>query len=1797
MPPVETETMAGKTEFTKKINFSVDNSSGEIDSKHYVGVIIEAIRLHAFVCLIRSGAKIGEEQGNGSKKMNPKVVSPKSTGGGGFVFEDKVAAWALSHLLSNEQLFNNENETLIEKIQWQVRAEGWIFDDLLLTMKSDDGQLHRCAFSIKSFDPFRSKENREHLVKTAWEQFLAEEESSFDRNNDFLVIATSTLALATKNSLDFLIEKIKNNKDLESLDVSIKTPGSTNNNVRRLFEQFTCPSDFIKTHPQDRVQTGKIFSKLHFISFDFGESTSEKEKESIERCRRALRSGETTEAQNLWNRLLRISSECRPNAGCLDRGSLIDNIRNNFELKNLPNHNSDWERLLSFSMNNMLAIHDSIGETVKIQRKDDLHELEQTFENNKIIFLQGESGIGKSVVAKQYVEKIQKQGSKCLWFNASSFEEKDYNAFQKGLNLKYSIENLFKEISDKNIFIVFDGLDRIYEQKYFQIIDTLLYYMEIEKENSPWHIVITCQKEGRTKIEESLMQRMSSKIKIFTKNFDCLPDESLKEVWENFPALNALKYNSKTKSLLNNLKILDLIAGRVKHKASARLIGETNFADWFWQEYIAQGEQRRTRESFVMRLAEQQSDNWRLSIPIQQLPSDLLLALSDLEKDHICKNVEHKISFVHDLYGDLARCQVIVAQENETRLDFMNERINSPLWQRAIRFYATFLLESGKMVEWQKLFKEESSDLLKNLFLEGIIFSVDSSVSLDKISNLLFEEEGKLLKRLLKCFLISATRPSPIIEELKFLNNLSKKDIISLSAKIRSPENLMLWNNLLFFLCKYKETIIRLSPNELIEIINHWLILTQNISYSFPSRKKAAEIGLLMGNLLHTEKRKYIHTKIEDNKKCYQLALLAACEFPDKVADFALEASGRNQKLPQWAKLSEGEEYASQPWADGPRFRLDENFRSAVLELPAMLPLIQNRPNIAKEVILANLIKAPFILDCNSQFGNMPFFDTQEKLEITNSRAWSFPSSWVDGPFFIFLKNNFEKGLETIINLVDFAHERLLDLQSKNNLELKRKFKYFLLEEKELLPDLDGRVFDWGDCFDNSTAPIPVRVALMALEKYFYDINEEERTQKIEIVFKKFNSTAFLRFFCNIGKYQPDLFLGPLKPILTIPSIYRNDLHSTARSELFFNSFDATRGKIIADFNKQFREMPHRFVYLQILATRLFVSNNNIQNYLTRARKKIETPINKNKVRKNNDEEVTFIDIFNIKNYKKKKNYWINIKLEKRRRDSEKEQEKTETELSIISLAAKCRRLISQEIKLNDEDIVCFWKQAKKIEDFVIEPKKLDGSSNNALFEQKIHGLIGAAAALIYLKWNQIKNMPSIKEWCIKKIKEAASSLPAECWDSLVSYDQTKLTWCCFVADALSVLWVENRSNKVLRGLVAKFIILHSKAAVEIFFLRCVERREFLKEDFFYMFRIIFERAYVQKRLLIMKSMTYFKEDETKKFARFTKNWKQKLIKNFSNGSIFELEKDWKKMDPAFELIRSNKIKKLPSVCSKPFALDFQIAKIPYEWMPNLLKEQKISLDERSAWINFLNTSLFCVLNCKNTSEEDYFCKDIFWIFKKIALTLPHMLEKENPEKIWKSILDLPDKKRDWRIYFLRYFHTENLLETPLPQNFISLRNEMLKYALDKTKISWASHDESWASLIGVDNVQRIAWQKQHQEIVKNSISATRTWIKEVDECNLIEFIDWLPNEAASDLRVSALAWLYHEFNKKRINFFLKKEDLHHIMLSINFIWVNHETEIRKNPESFTAFQNLLGFFANKQEPIALELLRTLGSE
>lgn len=1778
--------------------------------------------------------------------MPSKVAPPKCTGGGGTFFESKVCAWFLAHMLANEPPLG-PGPGHLKRVDFQVRPEEWFLDDLILTLTSGAGQ-HRCALSVKSNTQFTRSEAPVDFVRIAWEQLLGGDSSPFNETSDFMGLVTTPLSIETLEALDFVVSTAKEG-DPQLLPGRYAQKGWANKVKRSMFNSFLCPQDLPQANGVTSEDTGRLLACLCFFQFDFEAPVSEYEKQAIERCRRALRSGKVEDGARLWTHLWKVSANKGPKGGCINRLTLLDELRFHFELADLPDHRADWGRLRHLTSAAMGQVLDTIGGLVRLDRQQDLEKLKDKLCDAACVVLLGPSGAGKSAIAKHYAERLIDDGRKCLWFNARSFDRRDFAEFQSYLQLSHPLPELLNEAPDADAIVVLDGLDRHYDGNVFSLVAAFIDDLSMDRKSSPWRVVMTCQTQEWPRLRQSLLQAGLPAATWPAVECEQLSMDALKPVWQAIPHAARLQRNHKLLPLLSNLKILDLIASRLTAGGNVQTsswVGESSIANWYWEDRVAVGKERRSRELLVMLIAERQADELRPAIPLSAFSASESLLFDGLEQDGICRRTdEGQIVFSHDLLGDWARLRILIARSGEIA-EFLQKRLDSPLWHRAIRLYGMYLLEhTDDIAGWRALIVDRSlqdNEGARDLLLESIIFAADPWLLLTKVVSDLMRDECRLLRRLLGRFLAFATLPD---QRYLAIARMEGQDDASVSALYRRP-NRPYWPPVLRYLYEHRAKVLPAAPIEVARATELWLNCTP---VGAPLRREAAELGLILGERARKARNKYGGFEYEHRKLFYRVALAGADELPDEVAEFALKACERSNEEgksdesdtgPEVVPMSilsdpryDPDERVPGPWPDGPRTRVDHDFQEIVFASGTILPLIRTRPAIAREVVLASLIKARRLFEWSNRWHE------GRELDLDSGRHWH-PPLYVHGPFLVFLQTNFSEGLETIARLIDFAsdrwqfhtemdareHKSEMNSRSPDESTLGRMMSKWRKppgtaiiqlekEERELIGDT--RVYGWSAGINNP--PSEVQAALMALEQYFYSEIEEGRPveEKVRAVLERARSTAFLKVLCDVGKRKTSLFEYPLRPLLAVPEIFEWDIKAYSKGRHHLMMFAAMQGPLFFRLAQAFHGLEHRSKDLRQIAFELFLSSKEMQEFLTLARKQWEQRLKSSPDDPFRDiiqQLIVSFDLDNYRLYEHPEHGRMIGNVRAQELDAERAGEKKafEEQTFLALLPSRCRQMINEGTVLTGDKLEIFLNQVKSIVQRckeraygnppAISSSEIDSWSRIEEADGPANALTGVAAVLIRLHGEWLAAHPEHKQWCLDRLRAAIFSPPPrdpmDAPESAVSW-----TWDCFAAEALPDLWVEDTENVELRHLVARLVFAPHYEAIKILFQRCGENRAVLGADFHRLRRLVFEFAHMHSRIIFVQQARQFleplPEDEVRRFYEVLEAWAEERVTAFVEKTLPPPTNDWDDMDqPELFLTIDGPRKQVFGRC----LLDFGLVRAAQEWLPPL--DQALNERERRDWLGFWRAALMFTLNRipEDTDRYNYPREDDHWVLDGVASALLLMTPEERPENLWRPILDIPGQAHLWPESFLRSFHRAGLQQDPIPPRFASLRAAIIEYALgnDERLIDtcWPQTEEVWLALFGIDEFTRRCWEPRHRELADMSRPLFEQWMARgrVYIRHMAALAAWLEKEAADPVRLRGLVWLYRVLiggDTKKLGSHASAQDP--VASLLHVAWQKDESRIREDFEAFAAFRGLLRWLTDQQNPVALELLGRLG--
>jgi hypothetical protein len=1705
-------------------------------------------------------------------------------------------------------------------------------------------------------------------------------------------LVTTPLDIDFRASLDFVLTTASNTSS-DLLPGRYANEDWASKARRSLFESFHCPVDLASPKGITNAETGHLLSRLRFLQFDFEAQSSESEKQAIERCRQMLRNGSYEEAQAMWASIQQITANYRTTAGGVDRNTVLRRLPSQFRLRELPDCRDDWNRLRSLAVSNMALVKDTIGKEIQLQHAHVLSVLRDTLLSHGGAVLVGASGVGKSSAAKAFAKACDSDGEAVLWFNPSSLDKPDFAAFQSDLQLTHTVEELLHSVSSQAPLLVFDGLDRLYASTAMQLVGALAQLVATVDGLSPWKTVITCQTQDWPRLRNRLID-----VGLPVDDWPCIDvktwsADDLGPVWKAIPGTARLRSQKKLQPLWGNLKILDLLATRIasgSHVETATWVGETDVATWYWDSYVRSGDTQHVRERFAIMLAEKEASELRSVFPLDTFSVSELAPYESLRIDGTCQSTpDGRIKFAHDLFGDWARLRILIAHTDDFP-SFIETRIDSPLWHRAIRLYGIYLLENGNDIDrWRSIRRTlvtGNNTSASDLLLEAAVFSANPVEVLFKLKEDLFQSDGADLRRLLGRFLTSSTVPDTRFEtDVRLLNP-------QLASHFRAPIWVD-WPPMLKFLFENREDAVACAPVEVAKIAALWF---EHTPEDFPFRNEMASIGLLLGAAAYSGWRDH-DIYVEERKLLYRVALAGAAHYPDEVASLALEVAKRGGNRDEEDDEQEGmlpfgithdprydpNAAPEEPWPDGPYGRVDDDFRHAILDEGAVVPLIRTRPGVAREVILAVMLKK------RRRFDWYNSVHYGRELDLDHGDDWSTPL-YTQGPFLPFLQLDFSEGLETIARLVDFASERWMYYTQLAADEYRQqpqaadlgvisefiedaarspgKTVLTLVHEDRVLLG-DDRVYGWS----GNNPPSALGPALMALEKYFYDELDAGRsiTEKVGVVLQRTRSVALLKVLCDVGKREQSLFRTVLQPLLSMAELYLWEQKDRFKGRQHLLMFAFRKPRWFVDAARVFHNLSHRKIDIEELAIRLFLFDETSRDFLSQVRMKWQSLTQEMLDQKSRANLQRMIDAFDIESYLLSRDedgqlQVINRRAHERYLAQQSEREAQQRKLRMMMLPAQARGYIDEGKFLTHEELADLWSL---LESFCQESTTLSSNSGvsveveptegNAAAFSKVGGLFRVVAglvnvvcrgvmeifargrndapresdkpivrvppkstaqieqendeadvlmAVVALLFRQSKEWldlyPERKQWCLDRLVAVIYS-PAPRRQFDVPDSVAAWSWDCFAGELIAKLWLEDPNNPRFRYMLARLIVLAPHyIAINIIFSRCSEQRKSVRKDFAQLRSLIFHVANMRERIRFVQQYGAYGEfspEQVNAFQRSVDPWANGIVQGFIDGSLQEIADKWDDLDSNADYVAIDAVRRrhLPH-----HMLDMELIRAAHSWLPSL--DEAIDDQERLEWVGYWRSAQSFILHRIHADRDDkrYPYEYERWVLDRIGSILAQMRQTESPQSLWEPVLSLPRDCHYWGELMLRSFHQEGLSRDPTSLQFEATRTAIVEHMLDagiRSPIeTWSDEEDAWQALIGIDHITRASWLARHHVIASRGLSLLRRWTTEIAASSLSQLAAlavWLRQDVADSIRIELIMEVYAAMKRTNLFAISPRDDSGNAIASLlHTVWEKDAISLRTNEVALVSFKGLLRWLVDRQNPVALELARQVGS-
>lgn len=1497
---------------------------------------------------------------------------------------------------------------------------------------------------------------------------------------------------------------------------------------------------------------------------------------------------------------------------------------------------TDLARLVELSREPMEDVSTAVEGLPPLNRVQLVEAIEEQLATHGVCLAAGESGSGKSAVAKMVGEA---RHGRVVWLTAESLDAPDAERLRERLGLRNPLGEVLASALGTTL-VVIDGAERCSYEALRQAA-RLVKGLRSRPDGGQVRVLVTLQLEAARKIVSRLKEAGLDKAATELIAVERPDEEAVGELLSSVQTLSWAALRPELRALLTNLKLLDWVV----RAASAGLefregqpVTLTALVDRLWGRWVEGDGSAYGRSGLLMKLGELEAITLADGVPRKSLEYQEQDVLASLVTADLVRVRDERVRFAHDLLGDWSRLRLLVGEDPTASADD-RKRAASLRWHRAVRLFGQRLLEQGANgpVEWKKAIARaddgsDSGQVVSDLLLEAVFFARNSRDLLEQAWPMLVADHGKLLDRLLDRFLYVATVPNDRLDEVF----KSPKEAARFEHLFRLPLA-PYWRGILETLNAHRDEVAVLCPLAGARVARLWLqsmppMLVKTMR--FPWRREAALVALEIARQFRLAGS---YSSKDGKKAAYEAVLLAAPDLPDEVTSFCREMAERipsdqaseksaeepneedirvvTKSDPQRAEVIRQMTTPVFPlgplrprWPDGPLSRVSGSFRDACLESGAFPMFFRTCPEAAVEVLLAISIEEP-------QFEDLFASSIDDRSGVEPWHGGS-PPLYLRGPFLAMLRDNSGAALAYILKLVNFATRRFAEAEKR-----RPKNKFFPDEpEVEVLMGVgsdrkrwlgNNQVYRWHNDWPLKSKIITC--SLMALEFWLYEEAEKgaEISGPLNRILAESESLAFAGLLVDVGKRFPALFAGPLRPLLAIAPLYQLDIGASLERRSYrvgLMGWALGQPEELVKLANEWHGQPHRKQFLRDFVQWLTVRCLDVKAFMAKVvvgwRGEIagdERHPLRFLVEQLNPDNIVETQVGENR-------VMISVQMpDALAREVEEEGRQREDDMFFMMMPMQCRTRLDKNERLKEGDLDDFWARLQRLDGLTPPPDDI------YRLNVPIDGILGGVAVLIALNRDWLSAQPAKLEWCRQKLREVYESPPPR--SPLDSEDALgNDNWDAFAAEAGAALWAEDPADPLARCLVAYGVMANRYATVALTLRRAATLRERLGDDFRRLVSLALRFSTV-RAVLRWRGSARLEPGEWGGRA-------QKLYSAFMAGTLSpdfpSLAKENEVASRAIEEVRQEQMREWTR---RTKGLGAEDAPVQEDQPSHPPRTRPVSLDtnqlvavltplapgptstkaEVEHWGTLLGEMLTLVLATVPRSADGRRGADSFptdfddWVFSQITGILPRVTP-EDARRLWQPILDLGTPAHHWVERFFWDWFTDGYQQAPTPEAFTAIWDEMIRFAAGHTR--W-SVDQNRYDLAGIvkellgcsHGMHTVAKDQAYTEALGRLTpafdEAGKKWFGMAQVVG--GFARFAVAPAAAHLLLPAVLWLSKA--SETVTATKSERDLDDALITLlHEAWERHRVELAQDGVLREAFQELLTRLAARSSHAALAL-------
>ena len=1116
--------------------------------------------------------------------------------------------------------------------------------------------------------------------------------------------------------------------------------------------------------------------------------------------------------------------------------------------------------------------------------------------------------------------------------------------------------------------------------------------------------------------------------------------------------------------------------------------------------------------------------------------------LDDLERDGLLVQWQGRIRFAHELYGDWIRLQILISHEADLPA-YLESRLDSPVWHRAIRLYALRLIDNDLqkwLAELQRL--APKPDLIRDHFLESPLYSADPEGALERIWDVLVGDDGVSLRRFLARFLHAATMADPRVSA-----SIEDEDP-ALAVHVRAAFPIPywpLWIPVLRVLSQHRDEAIEVAGTRLLRVVDLWL---RQMPVEFPGagRVEAARIAVASATRMIERLEGYWWQESEFRRLAWRALLGSVNELPDEVAD-------ATDRLLHHEIEVRGP-FPGYQGGSTKRVIVEADFREVCLSPDGLVPVMSARPLLAQSTLLACL--APEESDDEFSMG----MDGALGIRDTESRE----ALYTEGPFRWFFQINPAAAVDTLIQVMEVATDRWVEAEAATG-RSHQEVEFTVGEQSTSLRG-DGSVMFWYR--GEPMVPSILSSSLMAFEKWLIDSSDagDDISGVIQHCLANSTSVAIVGVLASLLCHRPELAKTDLRALLTLPELYLWDKIYKSEDHDYLLLGLSLRPQELREAAHAWHTLPHRGRTIEMLAVSLFLQDLSEDEFFGELTKAF--------LRRPPERRPGYVQclaaMFARANWTHDGSTWSFEPPDELVAKNREFEAGYEEQSFWLTTPMRLRQAIDESERDGgspDEAGVlrADWEQlVEKLESGV--PDNLRGLVAS-------RDIACGVAALLLLRFeNWLAANPDVYGWCRATIAQvlAANHSP----QSLEVPETTgDWQWDSFAADGLAVLFANEPDDPELRRAVTGVVFGFRHEPVARLIARMHERREMVGEDF--------RRT---QHLVVLASRDSTEEDADA--------FRRQAVDDFVRADLDPEVPDWLSLaipDPAPRPTRGH---------GGPLAMSIQ--RLWANW--RFVRSQRdLDAEDRAAWLRHLELSVELLVARSRRDvdvDRDEAAGTPYQHEYQLLHGLPSWIldleDTADARALWEPILELGSYARHWVESFLDAWVLEGLRADPVPTAFAEIWLEMLDFASASEAwrrgvAGYGAHG-NWAALLGLDWISIPLWELRHRPVVERLRAPFKKWLDDWfgDYDAPQRWARFLQTSAGRVLLDDGLPRLAAAFPRDYQYYDDRAED--DVASLLVDLWAEERERIQLSHELHAAFRSLLRELVDRQNPAAMEL-------